>query len=356
MRPRNALALAALVTAATTTVPVVPDTAPAAQAAAPAQAPAPSCGAADAPAFPLATRIHDGPAEYPAGGGFRTWWLDLVNTTKEPCRDIHPVLVFTDRDRVLSPAQIRAEFYDADARIWRPVVFEGTDRAESVGVFSSGPTGPASSAGSASPASSPSSAGTTSPHRPTDPTSPPSPTGPTTPLSTISPAGPTSTAGVKDRLDPAPTPGLGIVPEATASSVPDFPGFAVPAGRTLTVPVRLAFRADTAPDEVVVNAAVVQRRGDDGDWVGESGDYRITIVPADPAAEPDPLPDPVGPSPHPSVPVRPTAPGTAPTPFFPELARTGQDTVLRHTATAAALLTTGVVLVLRYRGRRRRPA
>ncbi|MGA5871814.1 hypothetical protein [Streptomyces cinereoruber] len=64
----------------------------------------------------------------------------------------------------------------------------------------------------------------------------------------------------------------------------DFGGFAVPAGETLTVPVRLAFRAGTAPGEVVVNAAIVQRRGADGDWIGDSGDYHLTVGPADPGA------------------------------------------------------------------------
>ncbi|MER8231961.1 hypothetical protein [Streptomyces sp. NPDC094049] len=80
-----------------------------------------------------------------------------------------------------------------------------------------------------------------------------------------------------------------------------FGGFAVPAGGTLTVPVRLAFRAGTAPEEVVVSAAVVQRRGADGDWVGESGDYRLTIGPGGPdgAAEPD-------------APTAPDAPATPP--------------------------------------------
>ncbi|MGA5216547.1 hypothetical protein ACPCAE_10790 [Streptomyces cinereoruber] len=68
----------------------------------------------------------------------------------------------------------------------------------------------------------------------------------------------------------------------------DFGGFAVPAGETLTVPVRLAFRAGTAPGEVVVNAAIVQRRGADGDWIGDSGDYRLTVGPADPDAPVEP--------------------------------------------------------------------
>jgi len=57
-----------------------------------------------------------------------------------------------------------------------------------------------------------------------------------------------------------------------------FPGFSVGPGRTLTVKVRLSLTADTtAPNDVVANAAVVQRHNDDGDWVGESNDYRFRI-------------------------------------------------------------------------------
>ncbi|MEU8587957.1 hypothetical protein AB0C59_13310 [Streptomyces sp. NPDC048664] len=56
-----------------------------------------------------------------------------------------------------------------------------------------------------------------------------------------------------------------------------FPGFTVGAGRTVAVKVRLAVAAGTAANDVVVNAAVVQRRGGDGDWVGESDDYRFRI-------------------------------------------------------------------------------
>ncbi|GAA4103248.1 hypothetical protein ACFW17_13010 [Streptomyces sp. NPDC058961] len=58
-----------------------------------------------------------------------------------------------------------------------------------------------------------------------------------------------------------------------------FPGFVVAPGKTLTVPVRLGFTADAVPDTITANAAVVQRRGSDGQWVGESGDYRFEIVP-----------------------------------------------------------------------------
>ncbi|MEU5975086.1 hypothetical protein [Streptomyces sp. NPDC047315] len=55
-------------------------------------------------------------------------------------------------------------------------------------------------------------------------------------------------------------------------------GYAVAARATLTVKVRLALSADTPPNQVTVNAAVVQRRGDDGDWVGASDDYRFAVL------------------------------------------------------------------------------
>ncbi|WP_405897881.1 hypothetical protein OG242_10410 [Streptomyces sp. NBC_00727] len=63
-----------------------------------------------------------------------------------------------------------------------------------------------------------------------------------------------------------------------------FPGFTVPAGRTVTVQVRLAFTSDTSPGRITANAAIVQRRGagstsgGDGEWVGESEDYPFTVV------------------------------------------------------------------------------
>ncbi|GGZ52458.1 hypothetical protein GCM10010387_53420 [Streptomyces inusitatus] len=55
-------------------------------------------------------------------------------------------------------------------------------------------------------------------------------------------------------------------------------GFTVPARAAVTVRVRLALTADTPPNQVTVNAAIVQRRGDDGDWLGESGDYRFAVL------------------------------------------------------------------------------
>ncbi|WP_051948386.1 hypothetical protein [Streptomyces scabiei] len=56
-------------------------------------------------------------------------------------------------------------------------------------------------------------------------------------------------------------------------------GFTVPPGRTLTVRVRLSLTSDAAvPNDIVANAAVVERRGDDSEWVGESNDYRFRIT------------------------------------------------------------------------------
>lgn len=68
-----------------------------------------------------------------------------------------------------------------------------------------------------------------------------------------------------------------------------FPGFTVPAKRTITVEVRMAFTSDTLPGKVTANAAIVQRRTTkgkqdekgakaDGEWVGESADYHFVIV------------------------------------------------------------------------------
>ncbi|WP_328298850.1 hypothetical protein OG389_14240 [Streptomyces sp. NBC_00435] len=56
-----------------------------------------------------------------------------------------------------------------------------------------------------------------------------------------------------------------------------FSGFAVGPGGALTVTVRLAFAADAPRGEAVADAALVQRKGDDGDWVGEAGGYRFDI-------------------------------------------------------------------------------
>ncbi|GGR22229.1 hypothetical protein [Streptomyces roseolus] len=203
-----------------------------------APAPAPVCGADSDAGFPLETRIQDdGSADYPAGGAFRSWELEVRNTTGRACTQVHPVLVLVDEKRVLRPEQIRLEFYDAEGDRWRPVAFEATEEAESVGAF-------------------------------------------------------TGTEGAGDGAS-----------TGTPAEPRRFDGFAVPARRTVTVPVRLAFRADAVPDEVVVNAALVQRRGADGDWVGRSDDYRLTIGPPVPGATPAPVPPPT-----PAVPTAPAEP------------------------------------------------
>ncbi|MDN3293735.1 hypothetical protein QWM81_06685 [Streptomyces ficellus] len=166
----------------------------------------PTCGDPSAAEFPIRTRISGGPDAYRPGGGFHAWQVELTNTTSEPCGNIHPVIVFTDRTRALRPAQIQLEFYEgAGSGRHYPVTVEKTDESEIVGVLD-------------------------------------------------------DIAG-------------------------GFPGFTVPPGRTVTVPVRLAFTSDARPDTITANAAIVQRRGDDGDWVGASADYRFTLVDDEPASE-----------------------------------------------------------------------
>lgn len=56
-----------------------------------------------------------------------------------------------------------------------------------------------------------------------------------------------------------------------------FAGFTVGPGGSLTVTVRLAFALDAPRGEAVADAALVQRKGDDGDWIGEAGGYRFDI-------------------------------------------------------------------------------
>lgn len=155
--------------------------------------PRPTCAAPDTRDFPIKTRIHGGPAAYDVGGDYRTWYIDLSNTTAHTCGGIHPIVVLVDGKRALRPGQARLEFYEGERS--HPVKFEKSDEAENVGAFDDG-----------------------------------------------------------------------------------FPGFTVGPGRTLTVKVRLSVTSDaTAPNDVVANAAVVQRHNDDGDWVGESNDYRFRI-------------------------------------------------------------------------------
>ncbi|WP_051705034.1 MULTISPECIES: hypothetical protein [unclassified Streptomyces] len=155
-----------------------------------------------------------------------------------------------------------------------------------------------------------------------------------------------------------------------------FAGFTVGPGKTVTVKVRLAVTSDAVPNEVTANAAVVQRHDDDGEWVGQSNDYRFGIDGGGPDdggetgdddgtdTQPDPdatepQPDTTEPRPDTTVPqpdtTVPESESTVPPredrfPFAEELARTGAGAKVAATA-AAMLLTGGGALLL---ARRRR--
>lgn len=114
--------------------------------------------------------------------------------------------------------------------------------------------------------------------------------------------------------------------------------------------VRLALTPDAVPNEVTVNAAIVQRHGDDGDWVGQSNAYRFGID-----TDPNPNPDPTPPSPNPNSSPHPD-PATTPeglpfTDAVAELASTGPGVAAVALATLSLLLVT-VGAILRARGRR----
>ncbi|MEU3835027.1 peptidase [Streptomyces microflavus] len=180
----------------------------------------PACGDPGAKEFPIETRIQEAPKTYVSGGGYGIWFLDLTNTTDTSCRALHPVLVLNDEDRKLTADQIQLKFSGPG----RPgtehrVTWETTDRHEQIGVFDGGDPGPGSG----------------------------------------------DSGGSDD----------------------GFLGFTVPAGSTVSVRVRMAFTSDTGPGRVTAHAAVVQRRHqdkakgggrEDGDWVGESGEYRFVIA------------------------------------------------------------------------------
>ncbi|MER8028496.1 hypothetical protein ABTZ78_05920 [Streptomyces bauhiniae] len=63
-----------------------------------------------------------------------------------------------------------------------------------------------------------------------------------------------------------------------------FAGYTVAPGKTVTVKLRLMITSDAYADHVTAKAALVQRRGQDGEWVGESEDYVFDID----GEEPDP--------------------------------------------------------------------
>ncbi|WP_406459510.1 hypothetical protein OH768_32500 [Streptomyces sp. NBC_01622] len=217
----------------------------------------PSCAAPDSRAFPLTTRIHDGPNTYEAGGGYGTWYLDLTNTTARRCTAIHPVVVLVDQQRALKPSQPRLDFYDGAGPRPHPVRFATTEKAELVGAFDDG-----------------------------------------------------------------------------------FPGFTVDPGKTLTVKVRLALAPGTGPNEITANAAVVQRHADDGDWVGQSNDYRFDVESSPESSTPTPA------TTAPSA----TTPPAEDLSFADELARTGiGPAYLVLAATSVLLVTAGALLLARRR-------
>ncbi|MDN3251237.1 hypothetical protein [Streptomyces sp. MA25(2023)] len=172
--------------------------------------------------------------------------------------------------------------------------------------------------------------------------------------------------------------GEGAGESAGEDAVDDFPGFTVGPGKTLTVKVRLALTSDAEANEVTANAAVVQRRGGDGEWIGQSNDYRFRIRNADstdaPSADPsaessaDPSAessaDPSGESSagQDTAPTDPTAPAPtdAPTPHDratappspDELAGTGPGRTDAALGAAALLVTVGGAAVLLARRRR----
>ncbi|MGW7280274.1 hypothetical protein ACWGIV_18590 [Streptomyces sp. NPDC054844] len=147
---------------------------------------------------------------------------------------------------------------------------------------------------------------------------------------------------------------IGAFGEDAADEDSGFPGFTVGPGRTLTVKVRLAFTSDTAPGEVTANAAVVQRRGGDGEWIGQSNDYRFRVGAGEPAAAQGT--DPAAPSGSadpaaPSVAATPDDQGTG-IPFADELAGTGLGRVDAALGATALLVAAGAAAVLLARRRR----
>lgn len=127
-----------------------------------------------------------------------------------------------------------------------------------------------------------------------------------------------------------------------------FPGFTVGPGETLTVKVRLALAPDAVANEITADAAVVQRHADDGDWIGQSNDYRFDVEAADPA-DPEATASAASPAATPA-PASPTSPSAEDLSFTDELARTGIGTAhLVLAATSVLLVTAGTLLLTRRR-------
>jgi hypothetical protein len=144
------------------------------------------------------------------------------------------------------------------------------------------------------------------------------------------------------------------------------PGLTIGPRQTRTVKVRLSVTSDAVANEVTATAAVVQRRDDDGDWIGQSNEYRfrIHVGDDDPVARPDgsaaesdgpvaesdgPVDPRTGDAPRPegeSAP--PTAPGTVPPgrqSLAEELASTGVAKARTALTFAALLVAVGCTFV-----------
>ncbi|MEU3523318.1 hypothetical protein AB0E62_05525 [Streptomyces sp. NPDC038707] len=138
-----------------------------------------------------------------------------------------------------------------------------------------------------------------------------------------------------------------------------FAGFTVPPGRTVGVRVRLSLGPGAVTDRVTVNAAVVQRRGEDGDWVGESGAYRFSVTEDDgeaagrhrPWKEQDAGPVREAQAAHPPGTPTPAPRAGQPAAAGPESARTPLTTALAPVLALLTLLAaaTGTFLLLRRR-------
>lgn len=58
------------------------------------------------------------------------------------------------------------------------------------------------------------------------------------------------------------------------------PGTTLPSRRTVAIALRLRFTAATPAGPVTASATIMERRGRDGDWVGESAGYDFDVAPS----------------------------------------------------------------------------
>ncbi|MGP3983380.1 hypothetical protein [Streptomyces sp. KR80] len=143
-----------------------------------------------------------------------------------------------------------------------------------------------------------------------------------------------------------------------------FKGFAVRAHKHLTVKVRMRFSAGTGENRVTAKIATVQRRDDDGDWLGASNDYEFDIRGgAGDGDQPRHQPG-AGkegkerPKPDPGQSSRGRAPGESPqrplpAPESDALASTGEKVLLWFAGVAGACFLGGAALVIAARRRAR---